>query len=143
MALNPSKLTAPLLLLAMVILALSARAQSSDRSIIFSTPKSEDGPMATPSLSPQNSQLPVFPDSLQAPDPALNIQAPNDIPPPPPPMANPLQAQRMKKMLEDRKNWTQMTPEQILRTTPTDALLPSPERDAMGRNKNTAQLDRY
>jgi hypothetical protein len=143
MALHPSKLTAPLLLMAMVVLALSAGAQSSDRAIIFSTPKSDDTQATAPSLTPQNSLSPILPDSLQAPDPMLHPQAPNDIPVAPPPAISPLQAQRMKKMLDDRKNWSQMTPEEILGTTPTDELLQTPEKDTMGRNKNMSPLDRY
>ena len=127
----------------MVVPALSAGAQSSDRAIIFSTPKSDDTPVVAPSQVPQNSPPPILPDSLQAPDPMLRLQAPNDIPVAPPPTVNPLQAQRMKKMLEDRKNWAQMTPEEILGTTPTDELLPTPEKDVMGRNKNLSPLDRY
>jgi len=138
----------PLLAVAMGVMVLSARAQSSDRSIIFSTPKSDDTTAATPSLTPQNSQLPVLPDSLQAPDPTFHVQAPNDIPAAPPPVANPLQAQRMKKMLEERNDWALMTPEQILGTTPTEELLPSPERDATGSKNynnynNAAPLNRY
>jgi len=133
----------PLLVVAMGAMVLSAGAQSSDRSIIFSTPKSDDTPSVTPSLAPQNSQLPVLPDSLQAPDPALHFQAPNDLPSAPPAAVNPLQARRMKQMLEDRKNWAQMTPEQILGTTPADELLQPSDRDALGGKKNAMPLDRY
>jgi hypothetical protein len=133
-----------LLITATVAGGFSAGAQQSGRSIIFSTPKSDDTPAVTPSLSPQNSQLPVLPDSLQAPDPALRFQAPNDLPvgPPPPPASTP-RSQRMEKLLEDRKNWTLMTPEEIMGVTPADELLQAPDRDALGRKKDTTPLQRF
>ena len=143
MAFHLPGLKLPLLVIAMGAMVLSAGAQSSDRAIIFSTPKSDDTPAVTPSLSPQNSQLPFLPDSLQAPDPTLHLQAPNDPLVAPPAAVNPLQARRMKQMLEDRKNWAQMTPEQILGMTPTDELLQPSDRDALGAKKDAMSLDRY
>jgi len=147
MVFHLSSLKPSLLAVAMGAMILSAGAQSSDRSIIFSTPKTDDAQAATPSLAPQTSQLPVLPDSLQAPDQTFQIQAPNDMPVTPPPVANTAQSQRMEKMLEERNNWALMTPEQILGTTPpTDKLLPSPDRDVTGRNNNKnneTQLNHY
>jgi hypothetical protein len=140
-ALHLPKLNAPLLAAAMGAMVLSAGAQQSDRSIIFSTPQTDDAQAATPSLSPQSSQLPVLPGSLQAPDPAFNFRAPDDFPALPP--AATLQDQRMKKMLEERKNWTLMTPAEIIGVTPTEELLQPPEHDAMGREKKQTQLERY
>lgn len=137
------RINLPLLVVAMVAGVLSADAQSADRSIIFSTPKSDDTPAVTPSLTPQNSQLPVLPGSLQAPDPALQFQAPNDDLVEPPPVVITPRSQRMEKLLEDRKNWTLMTPEEILGVTPADELLRSPDRDALGREKNTTPLQRF
>jgi hypothetical protein len=145
MAFDLPKLNAPLLVVAMGAMVLSTGAQQSDRSIIFSTPNTDDAQAATPSPSPQNSQVPVLPGSLQAPDSAFNFQAPNDLPALPPPTANTPQDQRMKKMLEERKNWTLMTPAEILGVTPTEELelLQPPEHDATGREKNPTQLERY
>jgi hypothetical protein len=144
MVLRLPKLIVLLLVVAMDALVLSAGAQPSDRSIIFSTPKTDDAQAVTPSLSPQNSQSPVLPNSLQAPDSALNFQAPNDLPAPPPPTVNTPQNQRMQKILEERKNWTLMTPSEILwGGSTTEELLHPPERDAMGRDKKPTQLERY
>jgi hypothetical protein len=84
-----------------------------------------------------------LPGSLQAPDSAFNLQAPNDLPALPPPTANAPQDPRMKKLLEERKNWTLMTPAEIFGVAPTDELLQPPERDATGREKNPTQLERY
>ena len=49
----------------------------------------------------------------------------------------------MGKLLEERKNWALMTPEEIFGVTATGKLLQPPERDAMGREKNQTQLERY
>src|SRR5271170_3545040 len=100
MGFRPPKQTMPLLLAAMSATVLCAGAQPTDRAIIFSTPKTDDAHSATPSLTPQNSQLPVLPSSLQAPDPALNFHATDDRPAVPPPEAYNPQNQRMQKMLE-------------------------------------------
>lgn len=124
-------------------MVLCAGAQPSDRSIIFSTPKTDDAQAATPSLTPQNPEPPVLPGSLQAPDPALNFHAPENFPAPTTPEAYASQNLQMKKMLEERKNWTLMTPAEIFGVTPTEELLKPPERDALGREKNQSQLERY
>jgi hypothetical protein len=137
------KLGLPLLVAAMGAMAMSAGAQQSDRSIIFSSPQSNDAQSATPSLSPENSQLPVLPDSLEAPDSAFNFRESDDLPVSLPSTAMAPQDPQMKKMLEERKNWTLMTPEEILDVTPAEKLLEPPERDAAGQEKNATQLERY
>src|SRR5277367_4964925 len=99
------RLKLPLLAVAAGAMILSARAQQSGQPIIFSPPQACDAQSDTPSLSPQNSQMPVLPDTLQAPDSGFNFQAPNDPPPLPPQQANASEQQRMGKILEERKNW--------------------------------------
>ena len=139
-------LSAPLLVIAVGAMVLSAEAQQSDRSIIFSTPLDDDAQSATPSLTPQNSQPPVLPDSLRAPDPAFDFHAPNDFPVLPITTANTSQTsqnQRMKKMLEERKNWTLMTPAEIFGVPPTEEIVKPPERDSTGREGNPTQLERF
>jgi hypothetical protein len=143
MVLHLPRLTMPLLALTLGSVVLSAAAQTSDRSIIFSTPATDGAQAATPSLAPQNSLEPALPESLQAPDPALQYQAPSDFPDAPPPVMITPQARRMQKLLEDRKNWTLMTPAEILGVPPTDESLQPPERDALGLDKNPTQLERY
>ena len=138
-----SKLKLPLLAVAAGAMVLSARAQQSGQPIIFSPPQAGGAQSDTPSLAPQNSQMPVLPGTLQAPDPGFNFQAPNDPPALPSQQANASEQQRMGKMLEERKNWTLMTPAEIFGVTATEKLLQPPERDAMGREKNQTQLERY
>jgi hypothetical protein len=137
------KLKLPLLAIATGAIVLSVGAQQSGQSIIFSTPQSDDAQSATPSLAPQNSQMPVLPGTLQAPMSAFNSSAPNDVAVLPPPQSNSAEQQRMKKMLDDRKNWTLMTPAEMLGVAPTEKLLQPSERDAMGREKNQTQMERY
>src|SRR5271155_5386365 len=123
MAFYPPKLKVPLLVVAMGTLVLSVGAQQSGQSIIFSTPQSDDAQSVTPSLAPQNSQMPVLPGTLQAPMSVFNSSAPNDVAVLPPPQSNSAEQQRMKKMLDDRKNWTLMTPAEMLGVTPPEKLL--------------------
>ncbi len=143
MVLYQSNLSLPWLGIALGAMLTSAAAQTSDRSIIFSTPKSDDTSADVPSLQPQDSRLPVLPGSLQAPDPSLHFQAPNDFPAGPPAPADSPQTQRMRKVLEERRNWTLMTPSEILGGTAADDLLQSPGRDPLGRKKESTQLERY
>jgi hypothetical protein len=143
MAFCPPKLNAPLLVIAMGAMVLSAGAQQSGQPIIFSPPQTDDSQSATPSLAAQNLETPVLPDALQAPVPFFQIGTPNNRLMMPPPQANASEQQRMKNMLEERKNWTLMTPAEMLGVTTTEKLLQPPERDAMGREKNQRPMERY
>ncbi len=122
---------------------LSAAAQEAGQAIIFSAPKTDDTQAVTPSLMPQSSQLPTLPDSLLAPMSPLSFQASPDQLPPPPAPVNSAQQQRLRELQAERRNWTMMTPAEIFGvTTPAKLLQPS-ERDKLGQEKNTTQLERY
>ena len=123
-------------------MALSAAAQPSGQDIIFSSPKADDSQAVTPSLTPQNSELPTLPSTLLAPVPAFPSR------PPPgdrlrPPSVNSSEQQRLRQLQAERRNWTLMTPAEIFGVTTTEKLLQPPERDAFGREKKTTQLERY
>jgi hypothetical protein len=137
------KLKFLLLAFAMGAMVLSAGAQQSGQSIIFSSTQADDAQSPTPSLAPQNSQMPVLPGTLQAPVSPFNYGVPNDYPALPPSQAASSEQQRMKKMLEERKDWTLMTPAEMFGVTTTEKLLQPPERDAMGQEKNQTQMERY
>jgi hypothetical protein len=141
MAFCPPKLNAPLLLIAMGAMVLSAGAQQSGQPIIFSPPQTDDAQSAAPSLAAQNPETPVLPDALQAPVPVFQIRVPNSRLMPP--QVNSSDQQRMQKMLEERKDWTLMTPAEMLGVTTTEKLLQPPERDALGREKNQTPMERY
>jgi hypothetical protein len=140
---HPPNLKRLLLVMAMGAMVLPADAQQSGQSIIFSSPKTEEAPPATPSLAPDNLQPGILPGTLQAPVMFLNLNPPNDLLPLPAAPGISPQQQRMQKLLADRKNWILMTPEEILGGTTTEKMLQPPERDALGREKNPTQLERY
>ena len=143
MAFYPPKPSVTLLIVAMSMVVLSAVAQPSGQAIVFSSPQTDSTQPAAPSLVPQNSQLPVLPGTLQAPvTPFNHYDAANSFPAVPPP-ANLSEQQRMKQMLDERKNWTLMTPAEIFGVTPAEKLLQPPERDAAGREKTKTQLERF
>jgi hypothetical protein len=132
----------PLLVVAMGAMVLSAGAQPSGQSIIFSSPQNDDSQSAPPSSS-DNSQPITLPSTLQAPTAVFDFNPPSDnLPLPIAPTDTP-QQQRMKKLLEERKDWVLMTPEEILDSTPTENMLIPPEQDAFGREKDQTQLERY
>ena len=142
MACYPPKPAVPLLIVAMSAMVLSAAAQPSGQSIIFSSPQTDGTQPATPSLVPQNSQLPVLPGTLQAPvSPFSHNDTANSFPAVPPP-ANPSE-QQVKQMLDERENWMLKTPAEIFGVTATEKLLQPPERDAAGREKTKTQLERF
>ncbi len=134
-----------LTLLTVVLSALipTAWAQTAGRSIIFSSPESDAGQSVKSSLEPVNPQLVLFHDTAQAPVQLFNFSTPNDsLPAPASPIFLP-QQRATQKLLEDRKNWILMTPEEILGVTATDKMLEPPERDALGREIKPTQLERY
>ena len=130
-----------LLVVATGAMVLSAAAQESGQDIIFSAPQADDTQAVTPSLAPQNSELPTLPSTLLAPVPAFPSRPPpgDRLPPP----ANYSDQQRQRQLQEERRNWTLMTPEEIFGVTPAEKLLQPSERDAFGREKKTTQLERY
>jgi len=97
--------------------------------------------MVTPSLTPQNFQLPELPSTLRAPVSAF--PSPPSLGQLPPPPVNSSEQQRLKQLQDERRNWMLMTPAEIFGVTPTEKLLQPPERDAFGREKKTTQLERY
>jgi hypothetical protein len=140
MAFNLSKPVVALLVIAMGAMVLSTAAQQSGQSIIFSAPPSDDAQSVTPSLTPPSSQPLTLPSTMQAPVSPFGYSMPNNRLILPPPQANAAEQQRMKQLLDDRKNWTLMTPEEIFGATTTQK---PAERDALGQEKNQTQLERY
>jgi hypothetical protein len=140
MAFHLSKPIMPLLGIAMGAMVLSVAAQQSGQSIIFSSPQNDDIQSVTPSLV-QPALPSSLPSAMQAPvSPFSYNNIPENFATLPSPQANSAQQQRMKKMLDDRKNWTLMTPEEMFGVTTTGKPL---ERDALGHEKNQTQLERY
>ena len=143
MAIRPPKLNLPLLMLVVSALALSAGAQSAGRAIIFSTPQTDAEQPGKSPLGPVNSQPGILPGTLQAPAQLFDFNPPSDGPPLPASPGISAQQQRMQRLLNDRKNWILMTPEEILGSATTEKMLQPPERDALGREKNPTPLERF
>lgn len=129
--------------MAVWVTILSAVAQQSGQPIIFSSPQNGGSQPGTSSLPPNNSQPGILPGTLQAPVNFFDFTPPSDVLPSPVLPADSPQQRRMKKMFEDRKNWNLMTPEEILGTTTSEKMSQTPELDALGREKNQTQLERY
>lgn len=134
----PTKLKWLLLLAPLGAMVLSTDAQEAGQPIIFSAPQTADAQPAAPSSN--NSQPGILPGTLQAPVSVFDFNSHSD-PPLPSPAINSSQQQRMRQLLDDRKNWILMTPEEILGMPPAKS--PAPERDAFGREKTETQLERY
>lgn len=116
-------------------------AQESGQPIIFSVPKTDGAAVPTPSLTTKNSSEVILPDSVMAPV-VPSFFAPSEPARLPPPI-NTAEQRRQRQLQEDRKNWTLMTPEEILGVTASEKLLQPPEKDAFGRDKNPTQMERY
>ena len=110
--------------LAAGILAYSAQAQSSDDSLLS---------------KPADDSTPDSSDSLQLPEDGTAVKglgSGSNLPLPPP--RNPNAA--WQKTLNDRKNWTLMTPEEIMGVQTPEQIFGLPEK---GIDKNSAAEDRY
>jgi len=117
----------------------SAGAQSSSQPILFSAPAGDDAAASASSRTPEQ---PNLANELQAPSDAFNFNAaPGDAPLPQPmqPAAN----ARLRQALNERKNWTLMTPEEIMGVTTPEKMLGLRERDTGGQEKNLTPLERY
>jgi hypothetical protein len=143
MAIRTPKLKLPLLMLVVSTLALSAGAQSAGQAIIFTTPQTDAGSPDKSSLASVNSRSGELPGTLQAPVQFFDFDPPSDRPPAPASPGISPQQQRMQNLLNERKNWILMTPEEILGVATTEKMLQPPERDALGREKNPTPLERF
>ena len=137
------KLKLPLLVVVLSALITTACAQTAGRAIIFSSPESDAGQSGKFSLQPVNPQLTLFHDTAQAPVQLFDFSPPNDLPPAPVlPVFLP-QQRMMQKLMGERQNWILMTPEEILGVTATDKTLQPQERDALGNEIKSTQLERF
>ncbi len=140
---HPPKPKVLLLVMAICAMLLSAEAQQAGQPIIFSSPQTGDAQPTASSPTTDNPPPGTLPGLLQAPVSVFDFNQSGDrLPVPAAPGISP-QQRRMQRLLEDRKNWTLMTPAEIFGVTATEKMLQPPERDALGREKNPTQLERY
>jgi hypothetical protein len=137
------------LLLAGVALAAacSAEAQHAGRrpgeAILFSSPGGDDVSSNMPSLAAKPPGMLDFADAVQSPAPKFGGASDNGAPQPPPPAISPAQAQQMQRLLDERKNWALLTPEQILGLPTQAKILGIQDRDAFGQPKTASVVAQY
>jgi hypothetical protein len=126
-------------LIAGVLLAavVSAVAQSSDRSIIFSRP-------ADHSATPEAADSRPIPGG---PNPANQVSlfnppdtSPGPLPTPPLPTD---EQRQLQKDLQDRKDWTLLTPEEILGVVTPESILLPPDQQPDAAEKKLTPMERF
>jgi hypothetical protein len=113
------------------------------QAIVFSSADDEGVSSNTLSLAPKPPGLLDFANTIQSPDSKPGAESETDLPPGPPPAISPAQAQRLQRLLDERKNWALLTPEQILNLPTPEKILHIPERDALGQPKNETVEAQY
>ena len=123
-----------------VLLAAGAAWAQSGQSIIFSKP-------ADHSATPEATDTRIYPgannpaNASSVPSSLFNEPAmPNPLPPP---QLSPDEQQRMQKDLQNRKDWTLMTPEEILGVATPESLLLPPDQRPENKDKNLTPLERF
>ena len=125
-------------------MVLSAGAQQSAQPVIFSSAQSDDNTPSTLSLAPQATEQPNLADKFRAPLPASNLNFPSDAGPLPQMPANPpADNERLQQILEERRNWTLMTPQEIFGVTTPEEIMGLPKHNAAGEEIKTTQVPRF
>src|SRR3984957_11359138 len=125
-------------------MVLSAGAQQAAQPIIFSSSQNDSAAPSVPTLAPQTPEQPNFVNTFQAPPENLNFNpSPDAGPLPQMPQSPHAGNQQLQKILEERKNWTLMTPEEIFGVTTPEKILGVHEYDASGQKIELTQVERY
>jgi hypothetical protein len=126
--------------------AYAAEAQNAGRSpgqpILFSTPDDDGASSNTPSLSVKSPGLLNFANTIHSPGLNLSAAPPSEWPPPTA-IVPPSQSQQMRQLLDERKNWALMTPEQILGVPTQKKVLGVPDRDTLAQPDNESVLMQF
>src|SRR5258708_7044227 len=126
-------------MLAAVSLAHAQTTMKRGQPIFFSAPDNDAMVSNAPSLTPRSPELPEFTKTIEV--PSLNFEAGRPMPRPLP--LSPAQMAAMQQSLDREKNWTLMTPAEILGVPTPEKILGIPERDATGARKNQTITERY
>ena len=131
----------PLLVGAAVALAFSAGAQQGGEPIIFSSP---DGGSVSSNLT-QLSKPVDSPDTLSFAPSGFGPNLPSGEAPPLaiPSAVSISEGRQLQNLLNPKKDWTLMTPGEIMGVTSPEKILQVPERDAMGLRKNSSALESF
>ena len=129
----------------MLASAMAASAQSdaptaadTGQSIIFSAPSSSDTPADATTFAPPKPDQPDYVDQLQAPHALFKVKTRTPLLLPPEPQPSP---DDLKKMLQERKSWTQMTPAEIFGVKTAAEILLTPDAAAKQREQNLSPLE--
>ena len=149
------RLSSPLICLGAAVLAVSgllvctARAGGKERgrSIEFSVPKSDEVTTNLHQLTSKKDGLKQLEEDLYQPLQNFGSESSLDgvaAPPPRAPAAPVIQSKRVKELLERRKNWIFMSPEDMLATPTVEDILKTPRFGSDGQEKkDLPALERY
>ena len=140
------KLTLPVFMVVATVLSAGAQQppQQKAQPIIFSSAQGDDNTPSVPSLTPQAVEQPNLANEFQTPPAGLNFSFPSDtLPLPQMPAKTPAENQRLQKILEERRNWTLMTPAEILGVTTPEQIMGIREHDASGQEITPTPAERW
>jgi hypothetical protein len=123
-----------------VAVAYTAGAQQAGQAILFSSTDNDNVSSNMPSLAAKPPGLLDFAGEVQSPGSKFDAGSETE---PHPPAISPARAQRMQRLLDERKNWALLTPEEILGLPTQEKILGIPERDAFGQPKNETVIAKY
>jgi hypothetical protein len=132
----------PLLVGVAVAMVLPIHAQQGGEAIIFSSPV---GSVVSSNLTRLSAPVDV-PDTFQATPSGLDVNLPSGEAPPlatVPSAVSISEGQQLQNLLNPKKDWTLMTPAEIIGVTSPEKILQVPERDAMGLRDNPNTLERF
>lgn len=130
-----------LLVGAAMTMVLPVHAQQGGEPIIFSSP---DGGGVSSNLTQLSKPLDL-PDNPSFAPSGFGADLPLGEAPPPviPPAVSISEGQQLQNLLNPKKDWTTMTPGEIMGVESPEQILQVPERDAMGLRKNPSTLENF
>jgi hypothetical protein len=145
MGFSSAKLNCCLLILGMALAAYSTAAQRAGRrpgqAILFSSPDDDNVSSNAPSLAAKPPTMDLA-NAVQSPAANPSAASPGGLPPPTPAIS-PAQVRQLQRLLDERKNWALLTPEEILGLPTREKILGLQDRDALGQPKNETVLERF
>jgi hypothetical protein len=132
----------PLLVGVAVAMVLPIHAQQGGEAIIFSSPV---GSGVSSNLTRLSAPVDV-PDTFQAAPSGLDVNLPSGESPPlatVPSAVSISEGQQLQNLLNPKKDWTLMTPAEIIGVTSPEKIFQVPDRDAMGLRESPNALDRF
>ncbi len=142
------KFTRWLLFASLSLAAFAADAQHGGgwvgQAIIFSSTDDDGVSSNMPSLAAKPPGMFDLANAVQSPGANPGAAAQNEpSPQPPAPAMSPAQAQQMRRLLDEQRNWALLTPEQILGMPTPEKALGISDRDAFGQTKNETVAAQY